>query len=111
MFKITTNTNEEYYLQPLNNVIIEYNIIEVKKTKKRFQLLTAFSRMYSVVQFEKEEKKDVIEEIDETMICNDYLSSSYEEEEEEEEEQEDNNKWNHVYLDEEDAILFKLKKD
>jgi hypothetical protein len=31
--------------------------------------------MYAVVQFEKEEKKDVIEEIDETMICNDYLSS------------------------------------
>ena len=109
MFKITTNNNEEYYLQPLNNVIIEYKIIEVKKTKNRFQLLRAFSTMYSVVQIEKEEKKDQLEEIDETMICNDYLSCSYEEEEEEEEE--DNNKWNHVYVDEEDAILFKFKKD
>ena len=111
MFKITTNNNEEYYLQPLNNVIIEYKIIEVKKTKNRFQLLRAFSTMYSVVQIEKEEKKDQLEEIDETMICNDYLSCSYEEEEEEEEEEEDNNKWNHVYVDEEDAILFKFKKD
>jgi hypothetical protein len=36
IFKITTNKNEEHYLQPLNNVIIEYKIIEVKKTKKRF---------------------------------------------------------------------------
>ena len=86
IYKITTNKENEY-LRPVNKKIISYSIICVEKYKKRFKMLYYYSNVYAVIELQKDAVKidENIEEIDTSIICDNYYDEYYEEYEENEE--------------------------
>jgi hypothetical protein len=61
---------EDKYLRPINKTIISYKVIEVEKYKERFKIKSSFSTTYAVIEIEKEIEN--IQEIDTSLICNNY---------------------------------------
>ena len=69
IYRITTRV-ENKYLRPINKTIISYKVIEVEKYKERFKIKSSFSTTYAVIEIEKEIEN--IQEIDTSLICNNY---------------------------------------
>ena len=69
IYRITTRV-ENKYLRPINKTIISYKVIEVEKYKERFKIKSSFSTTYAVIEIEKEIEN--IQEIDPSLICNNY---------------------------------------
>jgi hypothetical protein len=69
IFRITTRVEDEY-LRPINKTIISYKIINLEKYKKGFKIESSFSTTYAVIEIEKEIEN--IQEIDTSLICDDY---------------------------------------
>ena len=77
LYRITTNVENEH-LRPINETIISYKVIEVEKYKKGFKIKSSFSTKYAVIDIKKEIEN--IQEIDTSLICDDYYDYDYEEE-------------------------------
>ena len=71
VYKIA-NKNENLYLYPVNETIVAYNINELVKYKNKLKLVTAFSTVYAVVKMRPNSESEDIEEIDTTLIYDDY---------------------------------------
>lgn len=69
IYRITTRVENEYLL-PINKTIVSYKVIEVEKYKERFKIKSSFSKTYAVIELEKEIEN--IEEIDTSLICDNY---------------------------------------
>jgi len=69
IYRITTRV-ENKYLGPINKTIISYKVIEVEKYKERFKIKSSFSTTYAVIEIEKEVEN--IQEIDTSLICDNY---------------------------------------
>ena len=71
--KITSKIVNEY-LEPINKTIIAYKIIEMHKYENRFIIRDRDSTIYAVLELKKQEIGDIeeIEEIDLSLICDDY---------------------------------------
>jgi hypothetical protein len=76
LYRITTNVENEY-LRPINKTIISYKVIEVEKYKKGCKIQSSFSNKYAVIEIKKEIEN--IQEIDTSLICDDYYDYDYEE--------------------------------
>ena len=70
IYKITTKIDNEY-LEPINKIVVAYKIIEVEKYKKEFIIRTPYSCVYTVLELKKREEE--IEEIDMSLICDNYV--------------------------------------
>jgi hypothetical protein len=91
MYKITT-TIENRYLRPINKTIIAYKVIEVKKHKKGFKLESEYSNVYAVIEFNQIEiPQEHIDEIDATLICDNYYDYDDEDDDDDDEDNDDNN--------------------
>ena len=78
--KITSKINLEYeYLYPINKVIIAYRIIKLVKHKKKFKIEYCFDKVYAVVEMKPIDK---VEEIESSLICDDFYTSDDEESDE-----------------------------
>lgn len=72
MYKITTNI-ENHHLRPVNKTIVAYRIINVEKYKKGFRMKASYSNVCAVIELKKiETHQEYIDEIDSTLICNNY---------------------------------------
>ena len=74
IYRITTRVKNEY-LRPINKTIISYKVIEVEKYKERFKIKSSFSNRYAVIEVEKDLEN--IQEIDTSLICDNYYDSDY----------------------------------
>jgi AAA15 family ATPase/GTPase len=76
VFKITTKIEEyEYeYLHPLNKIIIAYKIIELVKYKKGLKIASSNTSVYSVIELDKAERTEKLDEIETSLICDNYYS-------------------------------------
>jgi hypothetical protein len=76
VFKITTKTEEyEYeYLHPLNKIIIAYKIIELVKYKKGLKIASSNTSVYAVIELDKTETTEKLDEIETSLICDNYYS-------------------------------------
>jgi hypothetical protein len=71
LYKIATDIETEYF-QPINEEIISYRIIKVKKCKNKLKKLYHYTTKYAVVEFE-EENTENLKEIDTSLICDNYV--------------------------------------
>jgi hypothetical protein len=69
IYRITTRVEDEY-LRPINKTIISYKVIEVEKYKEKFKIKSSNSTTYAVIELEKEIEN--IQEIDKSLICDNY---------------------------------------
>lgn len=76
VFKITTKIEEyEYeYLHPLNKIIIAYKIIELVKYKKGLKIASSNTSVYAVIELDKTETTEKLDEIEPSLICDNYYS-------------------------------------
>lgn len=72
-YRLTTNI-EEIHLRPLNESIINYTIVEVIEYKIGFKIVMTFSNVYSVIKLPEYPKIEVLDNIDEKIICNNFYS-------------------------------------
>ena len=79
IYKITTKIENEY-LEPINKIVVAYKIVEVEKYKKEFIIRTPYSSVYAVLKLKKQEIE--IEEIDMSLICNNYDDDEEDEDDE-----------------------------
>jgi hypothetical protein len=70
IYRITTRVENEY-LRPINKTIISYKVIEVEKYKERFKIKSSFSTTYAVIELINEDIEN-IQEIDTSLICDEY---------------------------------------
>jgi hypothetical protein len=73
IYRITTEV-ENNYLRPINKTIISYKVIEVEKYKKRYKIKSSFSTTYAVIEVKKDIEIENIQEIDTTLICDEYYN-------------------------------------
>jgi len=71
LYKIATDIETEYF-QPINEEIISYRIIKVKKCKNKLKKLYHYTTKYAVVEFAVENNEN-LKEIDTSLICDDYI--------------------------------------
>ena len=71
LYKIATDIETEYF-QPINEEIISYRIIKVKKYKNKLKKLYHYTTKYAVVEFEVENTEN-LNEIDSSLICDNYI--------------------------------------
>ena len=71
LYKIATYIETEYF-QPINEEIISYRIIKVKKYKTKLLKLYHYTTKYAVVEFAVENSEN-LEEIDTSLICDNYI--------------------------------------
>jgi len=71
LYKIATYIETEYF-QPINEEIISYRIIKVKKYKNKLLKLYHYTTKYAVVEFAVENTEN-LEEIDSSLICDNYI--------------------------------------
>jgi hypothetical protein len=71
LYKIATNIETEYF-QPINEEIISYRIIKVKKYKNKLKKLYHYTTKYAVVEFAVENTEN-LNEIDISLICDNYI--------------------------------------
>ena len=86
IYKITTKIENEY-LEPINKIVVAYKIIEVEKYKKEFIIRTPYSSVYAVLKLKKQDIE--IEEIDMSLICDNYVEEDDVDDDVEEEAEED----------------------
>jgi len=75
-YKITSKTEDyEYeYLHPLNKIIVAYKIIELVKYKEGLKIVSSNTSVHAVVELDKTYITENIDEIEETLICDNYYS-------------------------------------
>lgn len=78
--KITSNIEECTYLNPENEVIVFYRVIGLDKINKGFKLAYYSSNVYAVVEMKP---IDEGEEIDSSLMCDEYYPYHFEESDEE----------------------------
>ena len=71
LYKIATHIETEYF-QPINKEIISYRIIKVKKYKHKLKKLYHYTTKYAVVEFAVENTEN-LNEIDSSLICDNYI--------------------------------------
>ena len=71
LYKIATDIETEYF-QPINEEIISYRIIKVKKYKNKLKKLYHYTTKYAVVEFTLENTEN-LNEIDSSLICDNYI--------------------------------------
>jgi hypothetical protein len=71
LYKIATDIETEYF-QPINEEIISYRIIKVKKYKNKFKKLYHYTTKYAVIEFAVENNEN-LKEIDTSLICDNYI--------------------------------------
>ncbi len=74
IYRITTRVINQH-LQHINKTIVSYKVIEVEKYKKGFKIESSFSTTYAVFEIKKEIEN--IEEIDSSLICDDFYDYNY----------------------------------
>jgi hypothetical protein len=70
-YKISDHIETEYF-QPINEEIISYRIIKVKKYKNKLLKLYHYTTKYAVVEFAVENTEN-LNEIDSSLICDNYI--------------------------------------
>lgn len=77
LYKITSLV-EHQYLRSDNKTIISYKVIEVVKCKNKFKMVSCNSILYEVLKL----NNDIgdVEEIDQSLICDDHYPYGYKEE-------------------------------
>jgi len=75
-YKITSKIEDyEYeYLHPLNKIIVAYKIIELVKYKEGLKIVSSNTSVYSVVELDETYMTENVDEIEETLICDNYYS-------------------------------------
>jgi len=68
LYKISDHIETEYF-QPINEEIVSYRIIKVKKYKNKLLKLYHYTTKYAVLEFAVENSEN-LEEIDTSLICN-----------------------------------------
>ena len=71
LYRIATDIETEYF-QPINEEIISYRIIKVKKYKNKLKKLYHYTTKYAVVKFAVENTEN-LNEIDSSLICDNYI--------------------------------------
>ena len=73
-YKITTKIQDyEYeYLHPLNKIIVAYKIIELVEYKKGFKIVSCNTNVHAVVELDKTEITENLNEIDPSLVCDNY---------------------------------------
>lgn len=71
LYKIATHIETEYF-QPINKEIISYRIIKLKKYKHKLKKLYHYTTKYAVLEFSVE-NNEILEEIDTSLICDNYI--------------------------------------
>lgn len=84
-YKINTRVKNEY-LRPINKTIIAYRVINVKNYRKKVIINYSYTNIYAVIEVDKDLGN--IEEIDTSLICDNYKHEDDEEDEDEDEEDE-----------------------
>lgn len=74
LYKIETNTDTEYF-EPMNQEIISYRTIKVKKCNNSFIKLYHDYTKYAVVEIPLENTEN-LKEIDTSLICDNYVKDS-----------------------------------
>ena len=83
-YRLSTDI-QEYYLYPENKTIVQYIVAEVEKYgKNKLKICSTWSTVYAVLELQKHEKNESLEDIDDNLICNNY-HSDYDSEDEDEE--------------------------
>lgn len=79
VFKITTKIEEyEYeYLHPLNKIIVAYKIIELVKYKEGLKIVSCNTSVHAVVELDKTEITENLDEIDPSLVCDNYYSYNH----------------------------------
>jgi len=78
-YKITTKFQCEY-LHPVNKIIICYKIIKLVKHKKGFKIESYNPRVYAVIELNKTDMTESVDEIEQSFICDNYYSYDDDEE-------------------------------
>jgi len=75
-YKITRKIEDyEYeYLHPLNKIIVAYKIIELVKYKEGLKIVSSNTSVHAVIELDKTEITENVDEIEETLICDNYYS-------------------------------------
>jgi hypothetical protein len=74
IYKITSIEDSYCYVQSLNQTIIQYRVICVSKYKQKYKFEFSETDIYAVIEMQK---KQIVEDIDTTLLCDDYLSYDY----------------------------------
>ena len=86
--KITSNFEPERYLMPSNKIIIEYTMISGSEVMDNFKVNYTYSDIHAVVELEQNALTlEQVEDIDLSVLCNNYIGSDCEFDEEEDEEE------------------------
>jgi hypothetical protein len=75
-YKITRKIEDyEYeYLHPINKIIVAYKIIELVKYKEGLKIVSSNTSVHAVVELDKRYMTENVDEIEETLICDNYYS-------------------------------------
>jgi len=73
-YKITTKIEGYEYLYPVNETIVTYKIIELVKYKKGFKISSSNTSIYAVFEMDKTDITEDLNEIEPSLICDDYYS-------------------------------------
>ncbi len=75
-YKITSKIEDyEYeYLHPINKIIVAYKIIELVKYKEGLKIVSSNTSVHTVIELDKTEITENVDEIDPLLICDNYYS-------------------------------------
>jgi hypothetical protein len=83
-FKITKIQDYEYeYLHPVNKIIVAYKIIELEKCKKGVKIVSCNTNVYAVVELDKTDITENLDEIDSSLVCENYYSYDHDDDDDE----------------------------
>jgi hypothetical protein len=72
IYRITTEIETEY-LHPINKIITDYRIVQLKEYENGYKLLSLSSKVYAVIELKIYNNNIYnIDDIDNNLICNDY---------------------------------------
>ena len=79
-YKITSKIEDyEYeYLHPINKIIVAYKIIELVKYKEGLKIVSCNTSVHAVIELDKTEITENVDEIDPLLICDNYYSYHHE---------------------------------
>lgn len=84
IYKITSIEDTCPYVQSLNKSIIQYRVICVLEYKQKYKFEFSETTIYSVIEMPK---KPIVEDIDLSLLCDDYHSYDYDSNDEDYEKQ------------------------
>ena len=85
IYKITSIEDYSHYVTLLNKTIIQYRIICVSEYKKKYKFEFSETNIYSVIEMPK---KTIVEDIDTSLLCDEYNPYDYDSNDEDYERQE-----------------------